>query len=157
VLPGVDLEGQLNLRLLVLSDVGCSPLPRELLRSPACDRSSVAEERYREGKCRKLGQHPLAEGKVLIRDRQAKPNVLAAESPTNSTPPSRGHRKATWGFLPNAPKRYSWASRRQSNIAIDGHSGQPLNDYVHVQKDYLLQELVAPVKIDVLPGDGELI
>jgi hypothetical protein len=62
-----------------------------------------------------------------------------------------------WGFLPNAPKRYSWASRRQSNIAIDGHSGQPLNDYVHVQKDYLLQELVAPVKIDVLPGDGRYI
>src|SRR5208337_5345922 len=79
--------------------LGCSPLRRELLRSPACDRSSVAEERHREGKCRKLGQHPLAEGKVLIRDRQAKPQCVGRGITNEQHPafpwPQEGHLACT--------------------------------------------------------------
>jgi hypothetical protein len=59
----------------------------------------VAEERYREGKCRKLGQHPLAEGKVLIRDRQAKPQCVGRGITNEQHPafpwPQEGHLACT--------------------------------------------------------------
>src|SRR5271166_5148148 len=97
-LVGCPLVSLLFFELLV-DLLGCSPLPRELLRSPACDRSSVAEERYREGKCRKLGQHPLAEGQVLIRDRQAKPQCVGRGITNEQHPafpwPQKGHLACT--------------------------------------------------------------
>jgi hypothetical protein len=59
----------------------------------------------------------------------------------------------TWGFLHIPAKRCNPGSRRQRGLGSDPDLRQFPNDFVHIHRLWLFTELVAPVQVDVLPGD----
>jgi hypothetical protein len=58
-----------------------------------------------------------------------------------------------WGFLHIPAKRCNPGSRRQSGLGPDPDLGHFPNDFVHIHRLGRFTELVAPVEVDVLPGD----